>query len=82
MILVNFGLFNHSARVTKEEAIMGMMLYHFENVRMPSAKLISIKTITHIGVFAHFFLLRCKNRISLKNPTKFGIIPAVAPRQK
>ena len=82
MSLVILGLSIQSEIVTKVEAAMGRILKSEEKVLIPRAQFIRIKIIGHIKRDAHFLSLRLTKISSLKIPTKFGIIPAKAPRQK
>ena len=58
IILVRLGLLIHREMVTKDDATMGMILYHLSKVLSPKDKLTTMNSATHKGVFAHFFELR------------------------
>ena len=82
IILVILGLSIQSEIVTKVDAAMGRMLKSEEKVVIPSPQFMRIKIIGHKISDAHFLSLRFMKTSSLNIPTKFGIIPANAPRQK
>lgn len=79
---VSLGLFNHSETVTKEEAVIGRISNQDLKEIIPSDQLIIINRIGQNTELAHFFEFLFIKTTSLKIPTKFGIIPAVAPRKK
>ena len=82
IIFVSFGFLSHSEIVTKVDAAIGKIFIGELNVLSPRPQLSIINKIGHITEFAHFLLSLFMNTISLKIPTKLGIIPPYAPRHR
>ena len=73
---------SHRETVTIVDAKIGIIFTGAEKVLNPKIQLIPIKTIGQKGIDAHFLLSLFIKTASLKIPTKFGIIPPTALRQK
>ena len=73
---------SHKETVTMVDAAIGIIFTGAEKVINPKVQLMHIKIIGQKGIAAHFLVSLFIKTVSLKMPTKFGIIPPTALKQK